>query len=229
MVIEEERFFAWLDGELGAEESAAVAEAVAASPELSARAERHRSMTARLRGAFDPLVIEPVALPGAEVIDFAAAQRARGERRWWHEAAALAASLVLGLVIGTRFIVSDSAPVTIAGERLVAAAALQRSLDRDLASAPASSAHRIGLTFRDAEGRICRTFSGSAANGLACRQDGRWGIEALVGPTEGQTGEFRMASGQDPRLAALVDEMISGEPFDAAREKAARDRGWSDR
>jgi hypothetical protein len=35
-----------------------------------------------------------------------------------------------------------------------------------------------------------------------------------------------MASGEDPRLAALVDERIAGEPFDAAAEKAAMEQGW---
>ena len=35
-----------------------------------------------------------------------------------------------------------------------------------------------------------------------------------------------MAAGEDPRLADLIDERIAGEPFDAAAEKAARDRGW---
>ena len=35
-----------------------------------------------------------------------------------------------------------------------------------------------------------------------------------------------MASGASPELAALVDSTMSGEPFDAAQEKAAKERGW---
>jgi hypothetical protein len=35
-----------------------------------------------------------------------------------------------------------------------------------------------------------------------------------------------MAAGMDPSLAALVDSTIAGEPFDAATEKAAKDKGW---
>jgi hypothetical protein len=35
-----------------------------------------------------------------------------------------------------------------------------------------------------------------------------------------------MAAGEDPRLAALIDGRIAGEPFDAAKEKAARDANW---
>jgi hypothetical protein len=35
-----------------------------------------------------------------------------------------------------------------------------------------------------------------------------------------------MAAGSDPRLAALVDDMIAGEPLDGAGEAAARQAGW---
>jgi hypothetical protein len=35
-----------------------------------------------------------------------------------------------------------------------------------------------------------------------------------------------MAAGMDPNLAALVDSTMAGEPFDAAHERQAKDRGW---
>jgi hypothetical protein len=35
-----------------------------------------------------------------------------------------------------------------------------------------------------------------------------------------------MAAGMDPNLAALIDSTIAGEPFDAAQEKSARNKGW---
>jgi hypothetical protein len=35
-----------------------------------------------------------------------------------------------------------------------------------------------------------------------------------------------MAAGMDPNLAALVDSTMAGEAFDAAAEKAAKQRGW---
>ncbi len=35
-----------------------------------------------------------------------------------------------------------------------------------------------------------------------------------------------MAAGQHPQLAALIDESIAGEPFDAEQEKAALESGW---
>jgi hypothetical protein len=35
-----------------------------------------------------------------------------------------------------------------------------------------------------------------------------------------------MATGEDPRLAAMIDDRIEGEPFDAVQERAARDSNW---
>jgi hypothetical protein len=35
-----------------------------------------------------------------------------------------------------------------------------------------------------------------------------------------------MAAGMDPNLAALVDSTMTGEPFDAAQEKAALEKDW---
>ena len=43
---------------------------------------------------------------------------------------------------------------------------------------------------------------------------------------EGQAADYRMASGGDPQLMEAVDASIDGEPFDAAQEKAAMERGW---
>ena len=47
----------------------------------------------------------------------------------------------------------------------------------------------------------------------------------LVAP-EGQSSDYRMAGGENPALTNLIDSTITGEPFDAAGERAARDRGW---
>src|SRR5437763_9156161 len=86
----DEKFFAWLDGELSGDEAADMAARVASSPELTAMAEKHRAMQARLRGAFDVVAEAPVPERlraavhprGAEVVDFGAAMRARETRRW---------------------------------------------------------------------------------------------------------------------------------------------------
>jgi len=228
---DEEKFFAFLDGELDAAEAAEVEAQVAADPRLSRLADQHRALGAQLRRAFDPLAAAPAperlqaALrPRAEVVDFAARKRARSipSLPQW---AAMAATLAIGLFVGTLMPQRGNAPLEVHGGKLYAASDLSRALDTQLASAPAGAV-RIGLTFRAQGGEICRSFVGPAASGLACRNDGRWQVRGMFAAPEGQASAYRMATGMDPNLAALVGSAMAGEPFDAPAEKSAKDKGW---
>jgi hypothetical protein len=138
----------------------------------------------------------------------------------------MAATLAVGLLVGNLVGDRSGTPVQYRDGSLVAAASLDRVLDKQLASNGISNGIRVGLTFRDRNGSICRSFNESAASGLACRDNGKWRIEGLFQGGEGQAGDYRMAAGEDPRLAALIDDTIVGEPFDAAAEKAALETGW---
>lgn len=230
---EDEEFFAWLDGELHGQAAERVSARVAASPELSARAVQHRKLAAGLQAAFDPVMNDAIAPPtfkSAEVIDFGARVSGRERRRGWLAApqwAAIAASLVVGVLAG-QFIDrdDDASPIAIEGGHLVAASELEKALETKLASAPDAGHARIGLTFRNAGGRICRSFIDAAASGLACREGDHWQLKGLFPSAEGQAGDYRMAAGNDPRLASLIGETMAGEPFDAAQEKSALDAGW---
>ena len=236
MTTTDETFFAWLDGELEAAEAAEMAARVAADPRLAAIAAQHRSLGARLKGAFDPVAAEPLparlaASLGAPptVVDLAAARDRRAAARSWPgvpQWAAMAAALAVGIVVGTAVRpVGEADPVALRGGAMVAAASLDRALDRQLASAPSGEV-RVGLTFRDRSGAICRSFSASSASGLACREGEDWRLRGLFAAPEGQSADYRMAAGMDPDLAALVDSSIAGEPLDSAQERAARDKGW---
>ena len=105
-MIEDEEFFAWLDGELDQEAAARVEAEVAASPELSARADKHRKLAAGLRVAFDPVMQETAVPPrfeAAQVVDFGSRTAERDRRSSWFgvpQWAAMAATLALGLVVG---------------------------------------------------------------------------------------------------------------------------------
>lgn len=229
---EKELFYAWLDGELEGEEAERVAALVAADPALQAKAEQHRRVAAQLRGAFDPVLEQAVPSPvfaSANVVDFQAKRSEHEVRRasfglpqWAAMAATLAIGIVAGQFVGDR----SGAPIESRDGRLVAAASLDRALDAQLASAEGNGRVRVGLTFRDRDGGICRSFTNEGASGLACREGEDWRVEGLFAAPEGQQGDYRMAAGEDPRLAALVDERIAGEPFDAAAEKAAMEKGW---
>jgi len=227
---EEEEFFAWLDGELDGAAAARVEARVAADPALAEQARTHRALGQSLRGAFDPLLTAPVPDGiAAPPIDFLAARERRSSPRlgipqWAAMAATLALGIGLGTVAGDR---GGETPIAIEGGRMIAAAALGEALDTQLASAgDPRGATRIGLSFRDKSNALCRSFEGKAATGLACRDGGQWRIEGLYGAEGAAASDYRMAAGSDPRLAALIDSVIAGEPLDAAGERAALANGW---
>lgn len=235
-MVEEEEFFAWLDGELSPEEAARVEAEVAADPELSKLAVEHRAMTAGLRGAFGTVEAQPIPAGLGSLVDrddkivsLAEVRTAREARRvqpLWVQAAAIAATLAVGVFAGSQLGGGQGSPIRPQDGKLVAAASLDQALSTQLASAPANSGPRIGLTYRDTAGTICRTFEDQSASGLACREGGDWRIRSIFQRPEGQSADYRMASGGDPQLMEAVDASIAGEPFDAAQEKAAMEKGW---
>lgn len=231
---DEEEFFAWLDGELDDEAAARVAARVESDPALGKQAREHRALSARMRGAFDPLMKAPVPdRLASSPLDLGVAREERAARRGagrlpqW---AAMAATLALGTGLGTMLGGRDGpqAPVSIENGQMVASSALRNALETQLASLDQQGfATRIGLTFRNGRGALCRSFEGIPASGVACRSDEEWRIEGLLGTSGGRsTDEYRMASGGDPRLAALIEATAKGEPLDAPAEQAAQARGW---
>jgi len=231
----DEKFFAWLDGELSGDEADELERQVAANPALQKRAEAHRALQARLSQAFDPIAKAPLPeqmqdqlrRPEGDIVDFGAVKRSRDANRGWGppQWAAIAATLVVGIVTGTMLPQGANAPVAVQGGKLYAAAALNDALDTQLASAPSGDV-RIGLTFRDRSGAICRSFTESAAGGLACREGDRWQVRGLFAAPQGQAGPYRMAAGADPNLAALIDSTRAGEPFNSDQERSAKTAGW---
>jgi hypothetical protein len=229
----DEKFFAWLDGELIGAEAAEVEARVAADPALQKLADEHRALGAQLRAAFDPIAEQPVSIDAyaptaANVASLAEARNARTRpfvQQPWAQAAAIALVFVTGLAAGNSLSDAPTGPVVAQDGQLIAAAALDNSLNMQLASQVPDGA-RIGVTFRDKQGNICRSFTDSAASGLACREGGNWQVEAIFRAPEGQDSDYRMAAGADPRLATLIETRIFGEPFDAAQERQSRDTGW---
>lgn len=177
------------------------------------------------------------AAPG-EVVDLAAARARREEAAKARKRAAtkprvpifadrrmafgLAASLVLGLMLGTQL--HSEGPITRTGAGLVASGSLARNLDRQLASAEGDL--RILASFQRADGDYCRVFSDAATSGIACRQDGNWLLERTVNAGAGQGGAYRQAGSAQADLMAAAQDMMRGDPLDEAQEKAAVAKGW---
>ncbi len=220
---EEEEFFAWLDGELDGETARRVAARVAADPELQALAADHRALGANLRTAFAPLM-EATPPPLRKKPPVAA-----NDNRGWLRGGAVAASLALAVLLGLQLGQGGEGAIAVEQDgRMIAAASLDEALDTKLASLPDGDV-RIGLTFHDRDGRTCRSFEAPAASGVACHEGGDWALEGMFAREGEDSGDYRMASGPDPRLGALVDGLIEGEAFDADAERAARDNGWQAR
>ena len=233
---EDEKFYAWLDGELSGAEAAEVEARVAGDPELARLAKEDRALRARLSNAFGTVAEQPV--PGklvaalredrGEIIDLA---QPRPDRPWWRPAApqwiAMAASLGVGVLLGTAVLDRGSdGLVADQGGQLYAQSVLAEGLSTQLASVPNDKPVRIGVTYRNRDGAICRSFTVQSSNGLACRDGDQWRVQSLVSANAEGEGSYRMAAGADPVTAGLIAASIAGEPFDAQAERAAREEGW---
>jgi hypothetical protein len=149
-------------------------------------------------------------------------------RKWF----ALAASLLLGAFLSWRFLMPSASHAIIAMDgSLVAGGALAAALDSQLASEQVDDAPvLIGLTFRAHDGSHCRSFvsHAPAIAGLACQEEDRWHLVATQS-VDLQNGPMRQAATMPPGILTEIEKRLSGEPLDAAAEKAARDAGWSGR
>lgn len=230
-----ETLMAYADGELSPLAAKRVERAIAADPALGEQVARHRALGEQLRGAFAavehapvPAALEAMVRDSAKVTPIAPPppppRAAPRPARW---IGALAASLVVGLLVGRMLPPSGSeAGIGIALEdgRPVARGALAGALDSQLASTqPADAPVRIGLTFRDAAGDLCRTFQQDGLGGIACAAGGGWRLARLYGDMPRQTGAYRQAG--STAMMADAQAMMAGAPLDArVEEQALKDR-----
>lgn len=203
---------------------------------------------AAVRDAFAPVLAAPVpehltrivAVPqSAEVVDLAAVRTARtrpapandtGGTWRWPQFAAMAASLVIGVMIGGPLLTGSGAGGDGAGGSLVLASA---ELDSMLDTAPSGQAvdlanlgtGEVVLTFRNADGQLCRQFmiegGGATSDALACaNSSGEWQVEAY-GRRAAPAGEMKLAGGDAaPAVVAAVDAMIDSDVLVGADEAA---------
>ena len=225
---------AFVDGQLDDLTARRIEREAATNPALTAEIARLRTLTDRLQRHYGPFASETIpeelmrllAPRGAatDTLDTSLAAR-REEKRvrfapmHW---GAVAASLVLGLTLGTQPW-RPPADVAIVGETLVASGTLATALDTQLASnQPADAPIRISLSFRDRNGRTCRSFEGAVLAGIGCRVEDGWALERTM-PGSRQA-DYRQASSGE--LAAAASAMMAGDPFDEAAENKGRANDW---
>jgi len=230
----EDQIIAYVDGELGPVDALRFERAMEIDPSLAVEVDRQRALRDRIAGHFQPVADAPVPAHLAALLDRSSNVTTfpakRGRFGWGGSPArfaALAATLVIGLVLGQ---VLPRGPVAPLGEHdgaIVAQGGLARTLDTQLASAPSDGAYRIGVSFVAQDGRFCRTFSGADGAGLGCHGADGWSLERFVGDRGPDAATaYRQAGSASAEILAAAQEMMAGEPLDAEGERRARDGGW---
>jgi len=234
MTFSDDTLMAYADGELDPAERAAIEQAMRTDPAIAAAVARHRALRADVAAAFGGILDEPVParlqpVPSTAPASVLSLEAARAKRkRWsWPEWGALAATLVVGVLVGKT--VAGGAAPAIAGNggQVVAQGALASALDRQVGGGKADDAVKVGVSFAARDGQYCRGFVMGTSAGLACRAGGQWRIPVLAEVAPEATGGYRQAGSALPAAVLdAIDERIAGKPLDAAGEEAARARGW---
>ncbi len=233
MTTSEEQIIAYVDGELGPIEALRFERAIEADPGLAEQVARHRALRERIAQHFAPVTAEPVPARltalldrGPNVISFPKPQRPKPAKADFRRYGAIAATLVVGVIAGQLIPRAGGPAIVERHGAIIAEAGLARALDTQLASAGAGGPYAIGVSFRDSDGRYCRTFNG-AISGIGCHDGAAWQLRQLVtGDSDAGTTDYRQAGSTSPAILQAAQEMMAGAPLDAVQEKEARDKGW---
>lgn len=224
----DETLIAYVDGELSEPERTRFEAEMAADPSLAREVTRHRALAAQVNAAYAGVLDEEIP-PQLLTVAHAANDRATAAGRPgpWRLAPwmGVAASLAIGVFAG-RALWPQDGPLVARHGALEARGQIAEALDRQLAAEP--GVVKVGFSVKAPDGRYCRTFQSGADRlaGLACRENGRWVARTITAWTPAAQTAYRQAgSDTPPEVLAAVDG-LSGQPLDAAAERAARDRGW---
>lgn len=229
MTIEPEMLMAYADGALDPLNAKRVERAIADDPALGEEVARHRRLKARLAGAYAPIADEPVpdklaAMLTSNVVPMPqrTPSRARLSLPVWQSAAAMAACLVVGVLLGRQV---DQGPIAATDHGLYAAGPLASALDRQASGA--AGPVRIAVSFRAQDNGFCRVFQSAAADGIACRDPRGWALRrTMPGSAPQAKGGYAQAGSSDAELMAVAQDMMADMPLDAEGEKAAIAKDW---
>jgi hypothetical protein len=178
--------------------------------------------------------IHPALPSAASVTDLSATREAKQATRTRWSApqwGAIAASLIVGVIVGGTVPNRDDTAFVIERGRMTARAELDTALSTQAGGAiDRDTGIQIGVSYLAKNGDYCRTFTlkdGQVLAGLACRRNSQWSIDALTPTKADASGTYRMANANVPALIlGLVEDTIAGDPLDAEQEAYARNRGW---
>lgn len=244
-----ETLSAFIDGELDAKEHAQVAALVENDANLKAFVAEQEQLRIALHSAFANVIAAPIperilATAANTPISFRLrlrqmfgvrprARRDGAMARFVFPALTMALGLVVGVGVERSSLSTNDFSLSASTGKIVARAELARTLDQKLGSDEQSGATRIGVTFRDKAGTVCRSFevsrNAATTDGFACHHDGDWQVGALITrPALATASTYALASASMPdAIRDAISDHIDGAPFDAVSERRARDRGWN--
>lgn len=229
MTIDPEMLMAYADGALDPLNAKRVERAIADDPTLGEVVTKHRRLKARLAEAYAPIHEEPVpdrlaALLSSNVTPLRQkpARATRLSRPVWQSAAAMAACLVIGVLIGRQ---ADQGPISATANGLYASGTLASALDEQASGG--DGAVRIAASFRAQDNGFCRVFQSATADGIACRDPKGWSLRrTLPGSTPTRKTGYAQAGSSDTALMVAAQDMMADMPLDAAGEKTAMAKDW---
>jgi hypothetical protein len=248
MQFSDETLMAYADGEVDAETRRQIEAAMASDPTIAERVAKHHALRSDLGAAFGGVLDEPVpsrlldaansspaGSRSATVTDLGAARAAKEDgkspKTWsWPQWAAIAASLLIGVIAGRSELDRDDPGMfASSSDGIVASGELSAALSDQLSGAAPNERVSIGLSFRSKGGNYCRSFKAGVAAGFACREDEQWRVRALSEPGANTTGgEYRMAGSElPPAVVTAIDDVMEGDALDRKQELEARERGWN--
>ena len=206
--LDEETLMAYVDGELDPRRAAEVEALLAEDAEARATVQMFRDSAALVRGAFDPILREPVperllaavnAPATGKVRDIRSARRGTPSRFLPQTTWARAAAVALLVGAGAGYLTAQWQPAGLdpTARLAVSDALLNEALEttgsgvafarRDADTGLAREILPL-LTFRDANQRYCREFESTlkapegqqVSYGVACRERGAWQPQALM-------------------------------------------------
>ena len=255
MNITDEKISAFLDGELSADETAILVDALEKDSNLSRRIEQLSTVDRVIHAAYSntdntPLpdsvlaLIQTQNMPSS-ILDTIKAQMAAmfAQKHYWPATLAASIALVFGIGLGNQLKTETTSPQQLS---LLVAGMLAEESPLAVVLETARSANTIHiedlpvvaitpvLTFRSSTGNYCREFTlvaqDSGNRAVACRNEQGWIIEMVVTdtPARGDSGIYSTASTTvTTAFDGFVDGLIGDAPLGVDAELSLITSGWS--
>ena len=147
----------------------------------------------------------------------------------WTNLAAIAASVLVGILIGGQWPGRDAGSVLLraTSHGLLAAGQLEAALTGDVSGTAVRDGIRVIFTVPARDGGYCRSFTAQGTAGIACRDEAGWLVRSTGTLPVSGGGEIRRAASALPTvLLEEIDEISAGEPLDPGSEAALIARRW---